>query len=127
MGGGGLVDAGCYALDAILTASPTHVWSKIWGAIGQSFWLTRLSRDRVAARRARAWRLLAHAASPGARPTRAMLQKAWPESVSSASRVALDSTEAPSVRAAAASFIASCLSSVVAADADMESELAFEN
>ena len=126
MGGGGLVDAGCCALEAVLVAAPSQVWSSHWARRGASFWLTRLSRDRVAQRRARAWRLLAHAASPGARQTRAMLQKAWPESVTAAANTALDSTEAPAPRAAAASFIAACLSSAIVADEDMEAELLWD-
>jgi hypothetical protein len=120
--GGALVDAGCAALEAIAAAAPAAAWSNAWAERGASFWLTRLSRDRVAARRARAWRLLALAASPGARATRAMLQKAWPESPSAAARTALDPTEAPAARAAAAAFIAACLSATAAADADMEAE-----
>ena len=120
--GGALVDAGCAALEAIAAAAPAAAWSNAWAERGASFWLTRLSRDRVAARRARAWRLLALAASPGARATRAMLQKAWPESPSAAARTALDPTEAPSARAAAAAFVAACLSATAAADADMEAE-----
>ena len=122
MGGGALVDAGCAALEAIAAAAPAEAWSRAWAERGASFWLTRLSRDRVAARRARAWRLLALAASPGARATRAMLQKAWPESPGVAVKAALDPTEAPAARAAAAAFVAACLSATAAADRDMESE-----
>ena len=77
---------------------------------------------RAAARRRRAWRLLALAASPGARATRAMLQKAWPESPGAAAKTALDPTEAPAARAAAASFLAACLSATAAADQNMEAE-----
>ena len=122
MGGGALVDAGCAALEAIAAAAPAEAWSRAWAERGASFWLTRLARDRVAARRARAWRLLALAASPGARATRAMLQKAWPESPGAAAKTALDPTEAPAARAAAASFLAACLSATAAADQNMEAE-----
>ena len=122
MGGGALVDAGCAALEAIAAAAPAEAWSRAWAERGASFWLTRLARDRVAARRARAWRLLALAASPGARATRVMLQKAWPESPGAAAKTALDPTEAPAARAAAASFLAACLSATAAADRDMEAE-----
>ena len=101
---------------------PPRAWSSEWADHGASFWLTRLSRDRVASRRAAAWRLLAHAAGPGARPTAGLLARVWPEAPSAATRVALDASEAPAARAAACHFVASCLSSVAVADADADAE-----
>ena len=120
--GGALVDAGLDAFAALVEACPPRAWSSEWADHGASFWLTRLSRDRVASRRAAAWRLLAHAAGPGARPTAGLLARVWPEAPSAATRVALDASEAPAARAAACHFVASCLSSVAVADADADAE-----
>ena len=120
--GGALVDAGLDTFAALVEACPPRAWSSEWADHGASFWLTRLSRDRVASRRAAAWRLLAHAAGPGARPTAGLLARVWPEAPSAATRVALDASEAPAARAAACHFVASCLSSVAVADADADAE-----
>ena len=63
MGGGALVDAGCAALEAIAAAAPADVVAR-WAERGASFG-SRASRATASPPgRARAWRLLALAASP---------------------------------------------------------------
>jgi hypothetical protein len=118
--GGALCDAGMAALAAICAAAPGKAWSRAWSSQGSTFWLTRLSRDRRARRRAAAWRLMACAASPTARATSAMLLHGFPESPRHAARVALDVSECAAVRAAACQLLAAAVSTaaVVRASGD---------
>ena len=111
VGGGALVDAEVRGLRGDRgRRDRLRRWSRGRAERGASFWLVRLARDRVR-RQARARVAPAGAGGVvGARATRAMLQKAWPESPGAGGEDRAGPYGGSRARAAAASFLAACLS-----------------
>ncbi|WIA13616.1 hypothetical protein OEZ85_007180 [Tetradesmus obliquus] len=84
-------------------------WSQVWAAIGGTFWLSRLCRDRESSIRCLALRLLGQLLAPGAAATQALIAHSWPDCGHRLVRVALDTCEAHGVRAAAMRALAASM------------------
>uniref|UniRef100_A0A383WNT2 Rotatin N-terminal domain-containing protein n=1 Tax=Tetradesmus obliquus TaxID=3088 RepID=A0A383WNT2_TETOB len=84
-------------------------WSQVWAAIGGTFWLSRLCRDRESCIRCLALRLLGQLLAPGAAATQSLIAHSWPDCGHRLVRVALDTCEAHGVRAAAMRALAASM------------------
>ncbi|KAI8476101.1 MAG: hypothetical protein J3K34DRAFT_513946 [Monoraphidium minutum] len=102
----GLVRPALRCLGALQRLLPAALWSQAWAAVGGTFWLSRLARDREASIRRSSLLLLAALLAPGAAPTQRMLVTGWPDCGARTLRVAADEFECHGVRGAALAFVA---------------------
>ncbi|KAF8060057.1 hypothetical protein HT031_004996 [Scenedesmus sp. PABB004] len=109
--GKALVRAALEALSGLVEGRLVRpaAWAPAWAAIGGTFWLSRLARDREAAVRRLALGLVPHLLAPAAGATQALVTHHWPDCANRLARVACDACEAHGVRAAALRGLAAAM------------------